>query len=96
MANDIRQEEVLLLTDRSGIKTKTNVYGTNKPSTKSGHLHLAGLILAQSRTLRRDMAQMETRLRGEVGDLRDHMERIEGTLNILRQFFLDHGCGSAA
>ena len=39
MAIDIRQEEVLLLTDRSGIKTKTNVHRTNKPSTKSGHLH---------------------------------------------------------
>ena len=38
MAIDIRQAEVLLLTDRSGIKTKTNVNRTNKPSTKSGHL----------------------------------------------------------
>ncbi|MDE2973708.1 MAG: hypothetical protein OXU64_03135 [Gemmatimonadota bacterium] len=87
----------------------------------SGLLILAGLILAQSRTLRRDMTQMETRLRedmrhlredmrqdtaalhqdmkelrGEVSDLRDRMGRIEGTLDILRQFFLDSGRGTAA
>ena len=76
----------------------------------SGLLILAGLILAQSRTLRRDMTQMETRLRedtaqlrqdmrelrGEVSDLRDRMGRIEGTLDILRQFFLDRDRGTAA
>ena len=75
-----------------------------------GLLVLAGLILAQSRALRRDMVQMETRLRedtaqlrqdmrelrGEVSDLRDRMGRIEGTLDILRQFFLDRGRGTAA
>ena len=71
---------------------------------------IVGLILVQSRTLRRDMGQMETRLRedtvqlrqdmrelrGEVSDLRDRMGRIEGTLDILRQFFLDSGRGTAA
>lgn len=35
-------------------------------------------------------------LRGEVSDLRDRMGRIEGTLDILRQFFLDRGRGTAA
>ena len=44
MAIDIRQAEVLLLTDRSGIKTKTNVNRTNKPSTKSGHLHITSAL----------------------------------------------------
>ena len=39
MAIDIQRAEVLLPTDRSDIKTKTNVHCTNKPSTKSGHLH---------------------------------------------------------
>jgi len=76
----------------------------------SGLLILAGLILAQARALRRDMTQMEMRLRedtaqlrqdmrelrGEVSDLRDRMGRIEGTLDILRQFFLDSGRGTAA
>jgi len=76
----------------------------------SGLIILAGLILAQARALRRDMTQMEMRLRedtaqlrqdmrelrGEVSDLRDRMGRIEGTLDILRQFFLDSGRGTAA
>ena len=75
---------------------------------------LAGLVLVQSRALRRDISQVETRLRedlrqntaqlrqdmkelrGEVSDLRDRMGRIEGTLDILRQFFLDRGRGTAA
>ena len=82
---------------------------------------LGGLILVQSRAMRRDMTQMEARLRedmrhlredmrqdtaalrqdmkelrGEVSDLRDRMGRIEGTLDILRQFFLDSGRGTAA
>ena len=42
--------------------------------------------------LRQDMRE----LRGEVSDLRDRMGRIEGTLDILRQFFLDSGRGTAA
>ena len=39
MAIDIQREEVLLPTDRRGMTTKTNVNRTNKPSTKTGHLH---------------------------------------------------------
>ena len=35
----------MLLTDRSGIKTKTNVNCTNKPSTKTGHLQFRGFGL---------------------------------------------------
>ena len=87
----------------------------------TGLLVLAGLILTQSRALRRNMTQVETRLRedmrhlredmrqdtaqlrqdmkelrGEVTDLRDRMGRIEGTLDVLRQFFLDSGRGTAA
>ena len=71
---------------------------------------IVGIILVQSRAIRREMNQLETRLRedtrnlredmkelrGEVGDLRDRMGRIEGTLDILRQFFLDHDRGTAA
>lgn len=71
---------------------------------------IVGLILVQSRAIRREMAQAESRLRddtaqlrqdmrelrGEVGDLRDRMGRIEGTLDILRQFFIRDGSGTAA
>ena len=39
MAIDIQRAEVLLPTDRRGMTTKTNVNRTNKPSTKTGHLH---------------------------------------------------------
>ena len=44
------------------------------------------------RNLREDM----TELRGEVGDLRDRTGRIEKTLDLLWQFFLDSGRGTAA
>ena len=37
MAIDLQREEVLLPTDRRGIKLKSNVDRTNKPSTKTGH-----------------------------------------------------------
>ena len=39
MVIDIGQAEALLPTDRRGITIKTNKNRTNKPSTKSGHLH---------------------------------------------------------
>ena len=35
-------------------------------------------------------------LRGEVVDLRDRMGRIEGPLDVLREFFVHNGRGSAA
>ena len=35
-------------------------------------------------------------LRGGVVDLRDRMGRIEGTLDVLREFFVHNGRGSAA
>ena len=73
-------------------------------------LALAGLILAQSRALRRDMARMESwfesrmdrvasRLREaarERSELRNRLGRIEGYLDLLRQYFLGNGRGTAA
>ena len=73
-------------------------------------LALAGLILAQSRALRRDMARMESRLESwmdrvasqlreaarERTELRDRLGRIEGYLDLLRQYFLGNGRGTAA
>lgn len=49
--------------------------------------------------MHQDTAQLHKNmkeLRGEVSDLRDRMGRIEGTLDILRQFLLDSGRGTAA
>ena len=71
---------------------------------------IVGVMLYLHRVTRQDMTRLESRLRedirslredmkelrGEVGDLRDRMGRIEGTLDILRQFFLDSGRGTAA
>ena len=64
---------------------------------------IVGVMLYLHRTTRQDMRRMEARLRedmkelrGEVSDLRDRMGRIEGTLDILRQFFLNSGRGTAA
>lgn len=35
-------------------------------------------------------------LRGEIGDLRDRMGRVEGYLDVLREFFVGSGRGTAA
>jgi len=73
-------------------------------------LALAGLILAQSRALRRDMARMDSRFESRMDrveswlreaarertELRDRLGRIEGYLDLLRQFFLGNGRGTAA
>ena len=62
-------------------------------------LALAGLILAQSRSLRRGMSRMESRIdrvESQVGDLRDRLARIEGYLDVLREFFVGSGRGTAA
>ena len=52
---------------------------------------LAGLILDQSRSLRRHMAQMKSHLESQIGELRDRMGRIEGYLDVLREFFVGKG-----
>lgn len=64
---------------------------------------LAALILAQSRALRselreglREASRERTELRNQIGDLRDRMGRIEGTLDVLREFFIRNGRGTAA
>ena len=67
---------------------------------------LGGLILGQSRAMRRKMTRMESRLgsrmeriesrlsgridglESQIRGLRDRMGRIEGTLNVIREFFL--------
>ena len=47
--------------------------------------------------------RMEARLsedikevRGEIGDLRDRLGRVEGYLDVLREFFVGSGRGTAA
>ena len=42
--------------------------------------------------LRQDIKE----LRGEVVDLRNRMGRVEGALDVLREFFVHNGRGSAA
>ena len=73
-------------------------------------LALAGLIPAQSRALRRDLARMDSRFKSRMDrvesqlreaarertELRDRLGRIEGYLDLLRQFFLGNGRGTAA
>jgi len=73
-------------------------------------LALAGLILPQSRALRRDMARMDSRFKSRMDrlesrlreaarertELRDRLGRTEGYLDLLRRFFLGNGRGTAA
>ena len=62
-------------------------------------LALGGLILAQSRAVRselRDAARERTELRDRMGRLEERMARLEGTLDVLREFFVGSGRGTAA
>ena len=73
-------------------------------------LALGGLILAQSRATRselrdirselhsglRDAARERTELRDRMGRLEERMARLEGTLDVLREFFVGGGRGTAA
>ena len=66
-------------------------------------LALAGLILAQTRAIRselqsglRDAARDRAALRGRLGRLEERMARLEGTLDVLREFFVGSGRGTAA
>ena len=66
-------------------------------------LALAGLILAQTRAIRselqsglREAARERTELRDRLGRLEERMARLEGTLDVLREFFVGSGRGTAA
>ena len=53
---------------------------------------IIGVMLYLHRISRQDMKD----LRGEIMDLRNRMARLEGTLDVLREFFVGSGCGTAA
>ena len=68
---------------------------------------LGGLILAQTRTIRselreglreatRERAALRDRRESQNSDLRDRLGRIEGYLDLLREFFVGGGRGTAA
>ena len=46
--------------------------------------------------LRGEMNDLRERVDYQIGDLRDRMGRIEGTLDVLRDFFVRNGRGTAA
>lgn len=72
MVIDLRRGEVLLPTDRRGIKPKSNVDRTNKPSTKTGHPH-TGLADVQNRMGR--LEERMARLEGTLDVLRQFLVR---------------------
>ena len=49
-----------------------------------------------TKELRGEVRDLRQHVDHQIGDLRDRMGRIEGSLDILRQFFLDSGRGTAA
>lgn len=64
---------------------------------------IIALMIYLHRSTHRRMDRMERRvrqdikeLRGEVGDLRDRLGRVEGYLDVLREFFVGSGRGTAA
>ena len=67
---------------------------------------LGGLILGQSRALRselreglreaaRERSALRDRIESQKSDLRDRLGRIEGYLDLLREFFVGGGRGTA-
>ena len=48
------------------------------------------------RSLRGELRDFRDRLDHQAGDLRDRLGRIEGTLDVLRDFFVRNGRGNAA
>ena len=46
--------------------------------------------------LRGEVVNLRDRMDSQNGDLRDRMGRIEGTLDVLREFFIRDGRGTAA
>ena len=62
-------------------------------------LALAGLIVAQSRSIRSELrvaGRERAALRDRLGRLEERMARLEGTLDVLREFFVGSGRGTAA
>ncbi len=51
---------------------------------------LAGLILTQSRAIRSELGE----LRGRIFRLEDRLARLEGALDVLREFFVSPGRGT--
>ena len=60
-------------------------------------LILGFLYLDRSiRSVRGELRSFRDRVDDQIGDLRDRMGRIEGTLDVLRDFFVRKGRGTAA
>lgn len=53
---------------------------------------IVGLMLYLHRTLRQDVKDLRDRL----GRMEERMARLEGTLDVLREFFVRNGRGTAA
>ncbi len=48
------------------------------------------------RSVRGELRSFRDRVDDQIGDLRDRLGRIEGTLDVLRDFFVRNGRGTAA
>ncbi len=61
-----------------------------------GFLYLDRSIRSVRSDSRADIEDLRDRMDHQIGDLRDRMGRIEGTLDVLRDFFVRNGRGTAA
>ena len=61
-----------------------------------GFLYLDRSIRSVRSDSRADIKDLRDRMDHQIGDLRDRMGRIEGTLDVLRDFFVRNGRGTAA
>ena len=61
-----------------------------------GFLYLDRSIRHLRGELQGEIKDLRERIDSRIGDLRDRMGRIEGTLDVLRDFFVRNGRGTAA
>ena len=64
--------------------------------TRQDMSRLEGRLREDMKDLRGEVADLRDRMDSQNGDLRDRMGRIEGTLDVLRDFFIRNGRGTAA
>ncbi len=61
-----------------------------------GFFYLDRSIRSVRGDLRADIKDLRDRMDHQIGDLRDRIGRVEGTLDVLRDFFVRNGRGTAA
>ena len=69
-------------------RTIRNVRGDLRQDVGESEARLREELTKMETRLESRISALETRVDSQIGELREHMARIEGTLDVLREFFL--------